>query len=78
MGTFIIRKETYWIKYLIALKGTTLTDISNYARCTPSMVSQVLHGRKQSARVKKIIAETLGYDSFANLVVDCEKLGGIA
>lgn len=75
MGTSITRKETCWIKYMIAVKGITLTDIARYAGCTPPMVSQVIYGRKRSAKVRKAIMTALGYDSFEKLLAGCEKHG---
>lgn len=66
----ITHKETHWLKYQMALKGITQVDIASYAGCTRPMVSQVLHGRKQSVKVRTALAQAFGYASFDTLLAD--------
>jgi predicted transcriptional regulator len=71
MGS-ITHKETHRIKYQMALKGITQSAIAKYAGCTQPMVSQVLHGGKQSKKVQKVLASSLGYESFDRLLDEME------
>ncbi|MDR2246070.1 MAG: hypothetical protein LBE17_05265, partial [Treponema sp.] len=48
MGKTIPHREGLWIKYQMALKNLTRAAIAAYAKCTPPMVSPVIHGRKVS------------------------------
>jgi predicted transcriptional regulator len=73
----ITRKESFWIKYQMSLKGITQFAIARYAGCSQPMVSQVLHGRKRSANVQSALIRVLGYDSFKKLIEDAN-CGGIA
>ena len=71
MGS-ITHKETHRIKYQMALKGITQSAIARYARYSQPMVSQVLHGGKQSKNVQKVLAGSLGYESFDQLLNEIE------
>jgi predicted transcriptional regulator len=68
----IAHEKTHWIKYQMALKGIKQIDIANHAECTCPMVSQVLHGRKRSEKVRGILAQALGYESFDKLLANGE------
>ena len=77
MGKTITHREGLWIKYQMALKNLTQADIAAYAKCTQSMVSHVIHGRKVSANVYLALAKALGYKSFGELKAAHDK-GGAA
>lgn len=68
----ITHQETHWLKYQMALNGITQPDIASCAGCSRPMVSQVLHGRKQSKKVRNVIAQALGYNSFEKLLASEE------
>ena len=48
------------IRGLLLHKGVTLTQLARRARVSTSMVSLVIHGRKRSARVTRVIQRELG------------------
>jgi transcriptional regulator with XRE-family HTH domain len=77
MRKTITHSEKEWIKYRLALKGLTQTDIAIRAGCTRPMVSNVIAGRKVSANVSTALAKSLGYKSFDELIAAYDK-GGAA
>jgi transcriptional regulator with XRE-family HTH domain len=77
MKTRITIREGQWIKYQMALNNLTQADIAAYAKCTPCMVSHVIHGRKVSANVRMALVKALGYKSLEELIAACGK-GGAA
>jgi transcriptional regulator with XRE-family HTH domain len=68
MGKTITHHEGLWIKYQMAIKNLTQADIAAYAKCTPPMVSHVIHGRKVSANVCLALVKALGYKSLNELI----------
>jgi len=57
-----------WIKYQLNLRRITMTDIAIKANVSISMVSRFLNGFKNSEKVKKALAESLGYESFEKMI----------
>jgi transcriptional regulator with XRE-family HTH domain len=68
MGITITPQKGCWIRYQLNLRRITLETIAQKAQVTSGMVSHFLNGRKNSERVKKALAETLGYPSFEALI----------
>jgi hypothetical protein len=59
--------EGAWIKYQLDLRNIKLKMVAEKANRSTSMVSHVICGNKNSARVEKALAEMLGYPSFSAL-----------
>jgi transcriptional regulator with XRE-family HTH domain len=68
MGITITPRKGCWIQYQLKLHNFTQETVAQRAGCTGKMVSHFLRGRKNSERVKKALAETLGYPSFEALI----------
>jgi transcriptional regulator with XRE-family HTH domain len=68
MGTPINPRKGCWINYQLRLNGITQAAVAFRAGCNNRTVSDFLRGRKNSERVKKALAETLGYPSFEALI----------
>jgi transcriptional regulator with XRE-family HTH domain len=66
-GVKMTHRKVQWIKYQMTLKRITQENIATSAGCSQSMVSQVLYGRKRSAKVRKAIIAVLGCDPFEKL-----------
>jgi transcriptional regulator with XRE-family HTH domain len=77
METISLRKGC-WINYQLRLASITQSTVAAKAGCNNRMVSDFLRGRKKSEKVKKALAEVLGYDSFEKLIADCRRKGGVA
>jgi hypothetical protein len=60
--------EGAWIKYQLDLRNVKLEAVAGKANRSVSMVSRVICGIKNSARVEKALAELLGYPSFEALM----------
>jgi transcriptional regulator with XRE-family HTH domain len=76
MGKTLTHREGQWVKYLMALKHLTQADIADSARCTESMVSQIIHGRKVSANVSMALVKALGFTTLDELLDSCCNNGG--
>ena len=66
-------REVQWVKFQLALKRISLRDIAASAGCSIPMVSQVIHGHKQSANVRMVLLQALEYPSFEDLLADCRR-----
>jgi transcriptional regulator with XRE-family HTH domain len=73
MGTTITPRKGCWIKYQLNLRKITQEDVAQKAGVSQKMVSHFITGRKNSERVKKALAEVLGYDSFEKLIATGNK-----
>jgi hypothetical protein len=73
MAFTLTSPERCWIKYQLELRQANLWDVARKAKCNNTMVSQVLHGRKNSERVKQALADVLGYPSFDMLLTAYRK-----
>jgi hypothetical protein len=69
----IDRVQGAWIGYQLKLRGITQMDIGRRAGVTDVMVNRVIYGVRTSARVQKIVAETLGFVSWQELRAACER-----
>lgn len=77
MGKTLTHHEGQWIKYQLAVNNLTQADIAARAKCTPPMVSHVIHGRKVSANVSMVLVKALGYKSLEELIATaCTPKGG--
>jgi hypothetical protein len=76
----IMPPEGCWIKYQLNLRNIKLETVAQKANCTVSTVSEVLCGVKNSKRVGKALALTLGYPSFEDLksAASTQSKGGAA
>jgi transcriptional regulator with XRE-family HTH domain len=63
-----------FIRNQLALKNLRVKDIAQKAKCTMSLVSQVLNGDLRSEKIEGILAESLGYESFGQLIAAAPKL----
>ena len=68
MGITISPQKGCWIQYQLKLNNITQYTVAEKAGCTAKMVSHFLRGRKNSDRVKRALAEVLGYPSFDALI----------
>ncbi|MDR1250943.1 MAG: helix-turn-helix domain-containing protein [Treponema sp.] len=68
MGITITPRKGCWLKYQLNLRRITQEDVAQKAGVTQKMVSHFITGRKNSERVKKALAEVLGYESFEKLI----------
>ena len=68
MGITISPRTGCWVNYQLRLNSITQATVAARAGCNNRMVSDFLRGRKNSERVKKALAEVLGYESFEKLI----------
>jgi transcriptional regulator with XRE-family HTH domain len=68
MGITLNPRKGCWINFQLRLAGITQAAVAEKAGCNNRTVSDFLRGRKNSERVKKALAETLGYPSFEALI----------
>jgi transcriptional regulator with XRE-family HTH domain len=68
MGITITPRTGCWVKYQLNLRNFTLETVAQKANVTSGMVTHFLKGRKNSEKVKKALAEVLGYESFEKLI----------
>jgi transcriptional regulator with XRE-family HTH domain len=68
MGITITPRKGCWLKYQLNLRKITQEDVAQKAGVSQKMVSHFITGRKNSDRVKKALAEVLGYESFEKLI----------
>jgi len=68
MGITITPQKGCWINYQLRLNSITQATVAEKADCNNRMVSDFLRGRKNSEKVKKALAEVLGYESFEKLI----------
>jgi len=68
MGITITHQTGCWIQYQLKLRNLTLKPVAQKANVSPEMVTHFLKGRKNSEKVKKALAEVLGYESFEKLI----------
>jgi hypothetical protein len=72
--------EGCWIRYQLSLRDIKFEKVAQKASCGISTVSNVISGVKHSKRVEKVLAEMLGFDSFADLmaIAAAQSKGGVA
>jgi len=68
MGIAITPQKGCWINYMLRLRSITQAAVAARAGCNNRMVSDFLRGRKNSEKVKRALAEVLGYESFEKLI----------
>ena len=68
MGITITPRKGCWINYQLRLASITQSTVAARAGCNNRMVSDFLRGRKNSEKVKKALAEVLGYETFEKLI----------
>jgi len=68
MGITITPQKGCYINYMLRLRSITQIEVAAKAGCNNRMVSDFLRGRKNSEKVKKALAEVLGYESFEKLI----------
>jgi transcriptional regulator with XRE-family HTH domain len=68
MGITITPQKGCWLDYQLRLRNFTLETVAKKANVTSGMVSHFLKGRKNSEKVKKALADVLGYESFEKLI----------
>jgi transketolase N-terminal domain/subunit len=66
--TYLTLQECTWIKTELFLHEVNLETVAQKANVSIGMVSHFLKGRKDSEKVKKALAEILGYESFEKVV----------
>jgi transcriptional regulator with XRE-family HTH domain len=67
MGITITPQTGFWVQYQLKLRNIAIESVAQKANVSYSMVSHFLRGRKNSEKVKKSLAEVLGYESFEKL-----------
>jgi hypothetical protein len=68
MNNAISPRKGCWIQYQLNLNRITQATVAKKAGCNNKMVSQFLRGCKNSEKVKRALAEVLGYSSFDQLL----------
>jgi transcriptional regulator with XRE-family HTH domain len=68
MGITITPQKGCWIKYQLNLRNITYKTVAEKAGVSEEMITQFIKGRKNSDKVRKALAETLGYLSFEKLI----------
>ncbi|MDR2953211.1 MAG: helix-turn-helix transcriptional regulator [Treponema sp.] len=68
MGITITPRTGCWLQYQLKLRNFTLEPVARKANVSIPMVTHFLKGRKNSEKVKKALAEVLGYESFEKLI----------
>jgi transcriptional regulator with XRE-family HTH domain len=68
MGITITPRKGCWIKFQLNLRNVTYKTVAEKAGVSETMINHFIKGRKNSDRVKKALAETLGYPSFEALI----------
>ena len=68
MGITITPKKGCYINYMLRVRSITQETVAKKAGVTQHMVSQVLRGVKNSEKVKKAIAEALGFPNFEAVI----------
>ena len=64
MGKTITPQKGCYIGYMLKVRGITQEDVARRAGLTQRSVSAFLTGVKNSEKVKRAIAEALGFPSF--------------
>jgi hypothetical protein len=67
-GITINPRKGCWVNYQLRLAGITQAAVAQRAGCNNRTVSDFLRGRKNSERVRKALADALGYESFEQLL----------
>jgi transcriptional regulator with XRE-family HTH domain len=68
MGITITPRKGCWIKYQLNLRKITYKTVAEKAGVSENMITQFVTGRKNSDKVRRALAETLGYPSFEALI----------
>jgi len=68
MGITITPKKGCYINYMLRVRSITHETIGQRAGVSSQMVSAFLRGVKNSEKVKKAIAEALGFPSFEAVI----------
>jgi transcriptional regulator with XRE-family HTH domain len=68
MGIAINHQKGCWVQYQLKLRNLTLEDVARKANVTSGMVTHFLKGRKNSEKVRRALADVLGFDSFEKLI----------
>jgi transcriptional regulator with XRE-family HTH domain len=76
MGIAITPKKGCWIKYQLNLRGITYKTVARKAGVSEEMITQFIKARKNSDKVRRALAETLGYPSFEALIAASRGKGG--
>jgi transcriptional regulator with XRE-family HTH domain len=73
MDLTISSKNGCWIKFQLNLRNIKYKTVAKKAGVSEEMITQFIKGRKNSERVKKALAETLGYTSFEALITSASR-----
>jgi hypothetical protein len=68
MGITITPRKGCWIKYQLNLRNITYKTVAEKASVSEKMIAHFITGRKNSEKVRRALAETLGYPSFEVLI----------
>jgi transcriptional regulator with XRE-family HTH domain len=68
MGITITPQKGCWIKYQLNLRNITYKTVADKAGVSENMITQFIKGRKNSDKVKRALAETLGYPTFEAMI----------
>jgi hypothetical protein len=68
MGTTITPRKGCWIKYQLNLRKIPYKTVAEKASVSENMIAQFITGRKNSEKVRRALAETLGYPSFEAMI----------
>lgn len=73
LGITITPHEGMWISYQIRRSGIEQQDIAVKAGVSPALVSKVLHGKKNSERVKSALVAALGFEAWEKLIAKARR-----
>ena len=62
------RAEAAYIRYRLTMGKYSSASIAKSKRCSPSLVSDVLAGRKHAAKIEKAIARACGFGDWNTML----------
>lgn len=78
MGITITPRKGCWIQYQLNLRRIKLEAVALRAQVSTGMITHFLKGRKNSEKVKRALADVLGYESFEKLIAASRGKDGAA
>jgi transcriptional regulator with XRE-family HTH domain len=76
-GRPVTPQKGCWIKYQLNLRNITYKTVAAKAGVSEVMITQFVKGRKNSEKVRRALAETLGYPSFEALITASRGKGAV-
>ena len=78
LGIRIKPNEGLWVNFQLKLRGTTHQVIADQLGVRRDTVTQVICGKRRSARIEEALYKTLGFLSFEAMIAASRRQGGAA